>query len=153
MSQPKSLFFSILMLAGCLTQAVAQKLTVTSPNQKISVALFNPQNAASGEWYLKLSYADSGKTTEAIPKIALGLLLKDQDFSKELLFLRAGKPAVINEKYTALHGKKTECSNTANEVVVSLKTRPKASSMSLSVLITMAWHSATNFLRRGTAWL
>jgi alpha-glucosidase len=104
----------------------AQKLTVTSPNKKISIAVFNQQNGNAGEWYLKLSYADSGKTTEAIPKISLGLLLKDQDFSKDLQFLKAGKPVVINERYTALHGKKTECSNTANEVAVAFENKDKA---------------------------
>jgi alpha-glucosidase len=125
MSQPKSFFLFLWVLAGCLSKAGAQKLTVQSPNQKISVAVYN-QQAGPSEWYLKVSYADSGKTTEAIPKVGLGLLLNDQDFSKELLFLKATKPLVINERYTALHGKKSECSNTANEVVLSFENKSKS---------------------------
>ena len=51
----------------------SQKVTLISPNQKINVALFNKQNAETGEWCLKINYSDNGKTTEAIPQIALGL--------------------------------------------------------------------------------
>jgi alpha-glucosidase len=104
----------------------AQKVTVQSPNQKISVALFNKQNADMGEWYLKASYNNNGKISEAIPRIDLGLSRIDQDFSTELKFLKAGKQLSINEQYTALHGKKSSCSNSANEVVVSFENPSKA---------------------------
>ena len=66
------------------------------------------------------------KSTEAIPRIDLGLSRSDQDFSKELKFLKAGKPLLINEQYTALHGKKSVCKNSANEVVVSFENPSKA---------------------------
>jgi len=104
----------------------AQKLTVQSPNQKINVELFSAQDNDAGEWYLKASYRDNGKSTEAIPRIDLGLSRSDQDFFKELKFLKAAKPVLINEEYTALHGKKSLCKNSANEVVVSFENRSKA---------------------------
>jgi alpha-glucosidase len=104
----------------------AQRLTVQSPNQKINVSLFSSQSNDAGEWYLKASYNNNGKTTEAIPHIDLGLSRSDQDFSKELKFLKAGKPLLINEEYTALHGKKSVCKNSANEVVVSFENPSKA---------------------------
>jgi len=104
----------------------AQRLTVQSPNQKISVSFFNQQNTDAGEWYLKASYNNDGKISEAIPHIDLGLSRSDQDFSKELKFLKVGKPALINEQYTVLHGKKSVCTNSANEVVVSFENPSRA---------------------------
>lgn len=104
----------------------SQKLTVLSPNQKISVTLFSKLNTESGEWYLKASYSNNGKVSEAIPQIDLGLSRSDQDFFRELTFLKASKPVLINEQYTALHGKKSLCTNTANEVIVSFENPSKA---------------------------
>jgi hypothetical protein len=106
--------------------AFAQKLTVQSPNQKINVSLFSSQNNDAGEWFLKASYTINGKLSEAMPRIDLGLSRSDQDFSKDLKFLKAGKPILINEQYTALHGKKSICKNSANEVVVSFENPSKA---------------------------
>jgi alpha-glucosidase len=121
--------YSILIAGICLINAIAafsQKVTVVSPNQKVTVGLYNRQNTDAGEWYLNVSYLNNGKSSEAIPQIDLGLLRNDQEFAKELKFLKAGKPLVINEQYTALHGKSSQCSNSANEVVVSFENPSKA---------------------------
>lgn len=104
----------------------SQKTTVVSPNQKVSVGLYNTQNAEAGEWYLKVGYSNNGQTTEVIPKIILGLSRADQNFSKELKFLKAAKPVLITEQYGALHGKRSQCSNSANETVVSFENPGKA---------------------------
>jgi len=106
--------------------AFAQKVQIQSPGQKINAAVFCQQNTDVGEWYLKASYNNNGKITEAIPRIDLGLLRSDQDFSKDLKFLKAGKPVLINEQYTALHGKRSVCKNAANEIVVSFENPSKA---------------------------
>ena len=121
----KKLTVSGLFLFSVLS-TFAQKLTVQSPNQKISVALFSEQNTDAGEWYIKASYNNNRKVSEAIPRIDLGLSRSDQDFSKELKFLKAGKPVLINEQYTALFGKKSVCKNSANEVVISFENPSKA---------------------------
>jgi alpha-glucosidase len=121
----KSTIATVIFMFSMLV-SFSQKLAVQSPNQKISLALFSAQNTDVGQWYLKASYNDSGRTSEAIPRIDLGLLRSDQDFSKDLKFLKAGKSLLINEKYTALHGKKSTCSNSANEVVVSFENPSKA---------------------------
>jgi alpha-glucosidase len=117
--------FSLLLISNALA-VFSQKLTVQSPNQKINVSLYSQQNTDVGAWYIKASYNSNGKVTEAIPRIDLGLSRSDQDFSKELKFLKAGKPTLINEQYTALHGKKSLCKNSANEVVVSFENSSKA---------------------------
>jgi alpha-glucosidase len=119
------LVFFLLLIVNAFT-AFSQKLTVQSPNLKINIALFSATNTDAGEWYIKASYNSNGKSTEAIPRIDLGLSRSDQDFSKELKFLKAGKPVLINEQYTALFGKKSVCKNSANEVVVSFENPSKA---------------------------
>jgi len=121
----KLITITILFFSFCAFSSIAEKVTVQSPNQKISVALF-PAGANEGEWYLKVSYSNNGKVSEAIPHIDLGLSRADQDFSKELKFIKAGKPVLVNEQYTALHGKKSACSNSANEVVVSFENPSRA---------------------------
>lgn len=117
---------TLFFFALCIFTVTGQKLSVQSPNQKITVLLFSEQNKDAGEWYLKASYNDSGKTTEAIPRIDLGLSRSDQDFVKELKFLKAGKPLLIKEQYTAVTGKKSVCTNSANEVVVSFENPSKS---------------------------
>ena len=82
-------FRIIVILAFLSTLNIfAQKVTVVSPDKKINIGLFNTKNGESGEWYLKVSYINNGVTTEAIPQILLGLSRADQDFSKELKYLK-----------------------------------------------------------------
>jgi alpha-glucosidase len=106
--------------------ALPQKVTVVSPNQKISIALYNQQNQDVGEWYIKVNLNSNGNICEAIPRINLGLSRSDQDFSKELKFLKAGKPLMVTEQYFALHGKRSQCNNLANETVISFENPGKA---------------------------
>jgi hypothetical protein len=106
--------------------ALPQKVTVVSPNNKVSVALYSIQNKDIGEWFLQIGYSDNNKISVAIPKISLGLSRSDQDFAKELKFLKAGKTVLITENYTALHGKRSRCTNSANETVVSFENPGKA---------------------------
>jgi alpha-glucosidase len=103
----------------------SQKLTINSPNQKITIGLYNSKNVESGEWYLKVKYSNNGKTSEVIPQIILGLSRADQEFAKELKYMKAGKPLLINEKYTTIHGKRFQCTNSANEVVVAFENPDK----------------------------
>jgi len=104
----------------------SQKVSVMSPNQKVIIELYNTQNAASGEWYLKVKYSNKEKTSEVIPQISLGLNRADQSFSKDLKFLKASQPMLIASNYLALHGKRVQCSNSANETVVSFENLGKA---------------------------
>lgn len=121
----KLIVISGLIVLGTIN-ALSQQAEVFSPNQKISIALCGKQSADVGEWYLKMNYSDSGKIHEPIPGIMLGLSRSDQDFSKELKYLKAGKPVLINESYAALHGKRSQCGNSANEMVVYFENPGKA---------------------------
>jgi alpha-glucosidase len=117
---------TILFFSLCGLSSIAQKMIVQSPNQKINIELFSEKNTEVGEWYLKTSYNNNGKISDAIPRIDLGLSRSDQDFSKELKFLKSGKPILINEEYTTVHGKKSVCKNAANEVVLFFENPSKA---------------------------
>jgi alpha-glucosidase len=99
----------------------SQKVRVLSPNKKINIALFCQQNGDTGNWYLQVNYFNESQISEVIPRIDLGLSRSDQDFSKDLKFLKVGKPRLINERYTALHGKRAQCSNLSSETVVFFK--------------------------------
>ncbi|MBN1144463.1 MAG: glycoside hydrolase family 97 N-terminal domain-containing protein, partial [Bacteroidales bacterium] len=114
-----------LLLVGTVA-AWSQQATVVAPNGRISVQLFNQQKATAGEWYLSVSYTLNGKILEAIPRINLGLVRDDQDFSKDLRYLKTGKQVQINEQYTALHGKRSQCRNSANEIIVSFENPGKS---------------------------
>ncbi len=119
----KRIFTCILIITSIAT---AQKVSVESPNGKVKVGLFNKQNSDVGEWYLKVDYKKNEKSSEIIPQINLGLSTIEQEYCKELKFVKVSKPQIINEEYIALHGKRSHCSNTANEVVVSLNNSDKS---------------------------
>ena len=104
----------------------SQIISVASPNQKINIGMYNNTDIEKGEWFFNVNYSTNGQISEIIPKIELGLDRSDQNFSKELKFLKAGKIVSINEKYTAIHGKRSQCSNSANEIVISFENPSKA---------------------------
>lgn len=106
------------------SSVVARPVRVSSPNNCIQVELHEQEEL--GGWILRVNYMDSGRTVLVIPKITLGLSRSDQDFSSELKFLKVGKSRLVNERYIAIHGKRSQCSNQANEVVVSFENPSKA---------------------------
>jgi len=116
----------MLLLSFCFQLSFAQTVTVHSPDNKNTVSLHSEGTDKQMLWYLKTSYNNGGRNAEVIPKIALGLKRSDQDFSKGLKFLRKSDERVINERYRALHGKSSERSNSANEVVVVFENSAKA---------------------------
>ena len=121
----KSNIITIFLILASLP-TFSQKATVQSPNKKINVAVFSGQNEDTGNWYLQVNYSDNDKTSEVIPKIDLGISRSDQDFSNEIKFVKAGKPLLINERYTMLHGKHSQCSNSATELVLYFENPSKA---------------------------
>ena len=103
----------------------SQKATLSSPNQKVRIDLHQPPTGV-GKWYLQVHYSENGKLSEAIPRIDLGLLRNDQQFADSLTYAGTGKVVAIKEAYTALHGKRSACSNEANEIAISFETPSKA---------------------------
>jgi alpha-glucosidase len=104
----------------------SQQIVLQSPNKKIMMALQSMNADNKGEWYLKVSYQADNKAAEILPKVNLGLSRSDQDFSKELLFLKTSKTKMIKEHYELPFGKKSLRENTANEVTVYFENPSKA---------------------------
>ncbi len=115
----------MLLMMGSMA-AVPQTATVLSPNQKILIGLYNRQRTNQGEWYLRLDYANGTKSSSGVLQIRLGLERDDQDFSGELRYLSKSRPTLIREQYAALHGKRSRCANTANEIVVTFENARKS---------------------------
>jgi len=118
--------FIAVLFAFVTLPAFSQKATVQSPNAKINAAIFCEQNDDTGNWYLQVNYSDNGKISEVIPRIDLGISRSDQDFLKVLKFLKTGKPLFINEQYTLLHGKRSVCKNSANELILYFENPDKS---------------------------
>ncbi len=79
--------FAIVAVLLYTFSALAQKVRILSPNQRIGFALFNLQNGDAGDWYIKVFYNNNWKVSEAIPRIDLGLSRSDQDFSVQYLVI------------------------------------------------------------------
>ncbi len=106
--------------------AYPQARTLTSPNQKIRIDLLSTENSNGSSWYLKLGRSENGKISEVIDRIDLGLSRNDQVFSDNLTLLKAGKPELIKEEYTAIHGKRSKRSNAATEAIFYFETPLKS---------------------------
>jgi alpha-glucosidase len=119
-------FISIFFLLFSCFSLWSQHAIVQSPNGKITAALHSSSGSAKGEWHLKLSYKNENKAAEVLPKINLGLSRSDQDFYKELQFLKATKAKIIKDNYELPFGKKAVRQNTANEITVSFENPGKA---------------------------
>ncbi len=115
----------IIILVCSSTLTFSQETKVVSPNQNIVVELYNKQISNSANWYLRVKYKKEGIESVIIPRIDLGLSCNMGDFSKNLKFLKVNKPVAINDKYTAIHGKRTYCSNSANEITVSFENQDR----------------------------
>ncbi len=100
----------LFLLILATRKATAQRITITSPDGRITAGLYCTQGGDQGEWYLDLK--------DMIPHISLGLLRSDQDFSRDLKFIKASKQAPIDENYTTVHGKRSHCTNKAYEITV-----------------------------------
>lgn len=126
-SLPMLVAGSLLMLMSLFSQqSFAQELTVQSPDKKIIVGLYSEGTETQSRWYLKASFNEGEKSIEILPEISLGLKRSDQDFSKGLKLLKKSNEHLILEKYSALHGKSSSRSNSANEVVVAFENARKA---------------------------
>src|SRR4030042_6644991 len=115
----------MLILLGS-TMVFSQIAEVSSPNQRVNIELYTQIVQDKSSWYLNVNYKNNEISCEAIPQIDLGLTCSSGDYSKDLKFLKANKPLLINEQYTALHGKRSQRSNSANQVVVSFENSTRA---------------------------
>lgn len=120
----KNTVFGLLLFLISFTGA-AQVVSFYSPNQKIGVCLNENSSTDKNEWSLEISYRNEDKYSIVLPYISLGLIRSDKDFSKDLKFLKSSNPKIISDSYKSIHGKRAECSNTANEITVNFEKTDK----------------------------
>lgn len=120
----KKIYFYVIFSCFAVLPLFSQVVSVTSPNNKISVDLNFLEK--TGNCFLKVNYLKNEKSQVIIPRIDLGLSRNDQEFSNNLKFIKSLKTVKIVESYSALHGKRSKCSNEANEVVVSFENSAKS---------------------------
>jgi len=121
------IIFIVVFICIARFSVQAQNAMVQSPNQKILAKLScSNYEVDKGSWYLSIMYNNNGSFAEVIPQLTMGLSRSDQDFLKDLKLLRTSKPVLVEEKYNALHGKKTQCDNTAYELTAFFENPSKA---------------------------
>ncbi|MBK7259536.1 MAG: glycoside hydrolase family 97 catalytic domain-containing protein [Ignavibacteriae bacterium] len=111
----------LLLTALTIAPLFAQTTTIDSPDHHIGISLQNGHDADAGSWFMTVSAKRSDRSTVIIPRIALGLSRSDLDFSKDLRLVSTSAPTTITEDYTALHGKRSHCTNSATEIVATFE--------------------------------
>jgi alpha-glucosidase len=112
----KRLFLLYFLPCGLLLAPMqnidAQSITLSSPDKNISVQLISPGNQ-NELWAFKVNYKTN---TTIVPAIKLGLLREDADFAHNLRLKGTGKIQPVHDQYVTLHGKRSACTNDANQL-------------------------------------
>ncbi|MBN2348792.1 MAG: glycoside hydrolase family 97 catalytic domain-containing protein [Bacteroidales bacterium] len=106
----------LLALANLNKIAGNEHYMLLSPNKKIAVEFWL---TTTGEPV----YAVSHSETIVLRESKLGLVRSDNDFSTQLSIDSVSDVETISEKYKLLHGKRLNCSYTANKKVFYLRNR------------------------------
>jgi hypothetical protein len=130
MSLAKKLTLTLGLIGTVCGGIYPQKAVVVSPNHQVRASLYCEQPSGVGAWYLTVQSAL--QEAPVVSKIALGLVRSDQSFAEALVCKKVTAPLRVNEQYTALHGKRSHCSNAGNEVTVSFE-NPSGAKMNLIV--------------------
>src|SRR5690606_18590 len=107
----KKFYFVAFLISASTCLSYSQSSTIDLPNKIINVGLFNSD---AGDWFFKVVYKSANASVEVIPMITLGLSRNDQEFSKELRFLKAGAVRSVVDQYNAPHGKRSARKNQGN---------------------------------------
>jgi len=101
----------------CLSKNLySETYTVKSPNQKISVAFWL---TAQGEALYSVSHSGALVLKES----KLGIVRSDGDFSKNLSLDSVSSETTVSENYTLHHGKRRQCSYSANKQIFYLRNK------------------------------
>lgn len=121
----KLLATGLLLLVPVLLFA---QMKLASPNNEINVSLVaNPPiqgDIPLAKYAIQVDRNREGQ--KALLIIDLGLERSDQMFFDELTLVKVGKPVLVKEEYTALHGKRSVRNNLANEVKLEFENPNKS---------------------------
>jgi alpha-glucosidase len=110
-----------LFLTGCQPSAPIA-WTLNSPDQSLSISVSLERNTnQKASLVYKVDRLKDGKSTPVIEISPMGINRKDQQFSDNLSFVSSGEITTIDEKYTMLIGRQSECVNHAKEQTLTFK--------------------------------
>ncbi len=95
--------------------------SVTSPNNKILVAVELDEQAGKGSLSYRVEYGAEGSRTAVLASSQLGLTLRGQSFTEKLKGEAVGQIKRIDEAYKMPHGKRAECRNSCNHLTLSFR--------------------------------
>ncbi len=124
LSRAARMLTGLLVLVSLVPRPVPAQSAV-SPNTRVSAALVHDTDNRRNSWCLQLTSIRNGTPTVAIPRIALGLTIANQDLAAGLRLVSTSAPKPITEDYTALHGKRSHCTNAATEIVATFENAQK----------------------------
>lgn len=122
--------FSIapVLVCGLGMQALAESWEVDSPNGSVhmSVQLAKPSGTngypkTKTRLYYRVEHGTGNDRSVVIGDSPLGLMLENQDFVNGLNFVSATVPSRLDEKYAMPHGKRHDCTNSANIMTLQFK--------------------------------
>ncbi len=119
----KTLVFTLMLLISL--SSFAGNIELRSPDNRVGVNLLSEELEEGLRWYLQLDYMSADQKKILMPKISIGLVRSDQDFSKGLKLLKAGKSKLINEQYIAIHGKRSQRQNSGREQIFFFENQNK----------------------------
>jgi hypothetical protein len=108
---------AIFLFAAC--QHTQSTWSVASPNGRVNVQISISKSDGSVSYVAELRHRD-GNTVPALDTSTLGLIRKDQDFSKGLKF-KSLKKEKINEPYSTITGKRINDMNHCNQITLTFE--------------------------------
>lgn len=100
-------------------QAAPGNWTVSAPNGKLTATVV----LQGGNLTYEVKLANQGVLLNKSP---LGLVLRENNLSSGLEFVSARGPSDIQESYTLVHGKRTQCSNQGREISLAVRNQAGA---------------------------
>ncbi|HBT85924.1 MAG: glycoside hydrolase family 97 catalytic domain-containing protein [Fermentimonas sp.] len=105
----------LLLLISFLSSCKAGNDQLESPNGKIIVHVNAEQGNSFGQTSLTISYIDAGKKRVLFENLLTGLKTDKKNLTDSMRLISISATKEITEEYTMITGKKSLCSNNANE--------------------------------------
>jgi len=118
----KNIMVTAMIMANGITMRPPVQWTLESPNRTLSITVMLQQaqkDSASGRLAYSVSLA--GESRPAILPSPLGLCREDQDFSRGLIFVKAGEVQTIDQSYTMLTGKQRSLRDHCREQTLTFR--------------------------------
>ena len=111
-------FVALCVVLRSLAHGQEHSWTVTAPDNVVQMTLNLSQ---SGRLAYHIDYGPEGAKVRMLNPSPLGLRLRGHDFSSDLSLEQAGTPQNVSETYELIHGKRRQCRNEGQGLVLKFK--------------------------------